>query len=63
MGIKQIFLKCKKYMNDDMMHDRNSILKIWDVTIYRSLHSVLLAVFCVFNHKGRADHLIGGGYV
>jgi hypothetical protein len=32
MGIKQIFLKCKKYINDDMMHSRNSILKICDVT-------------------------------
>jgi hypothetical protein len=29
---KQIILKCKKYMNDDMMHSRISIMKIWDVT-------------------------------
>jgi hypothetical protein len=36
MGIKQIFLKCKKYINDDMMHSRNSILKIWDVTTRRA---------------------------
>jgi hypothetical protein len=33
METKQIILKCKKYMNDGMMHSIISIMKIWDVRI------------------------------
>jgi hypothetical protein len=28
-----------------------------------SLHPVLFAVFCAFDHESRADHLVGCGYV
>jgi hypothetical protein len=32
METRKISFEMQEYMNDDMMHGRNSILKIWNVT-------------------------------
>jgi hypothetical protein len=37
MQTKPIYFEKSKYMNDDMMHSRISIMKIWDVTLPLSI--------------------------